>query len=50
MSVTDDPPPPVPNPAPIVPGVKRGDDVIDPMPQPPDDPMPVPEPLPEPDA
>ena len=43
MTLPDDPPP-VPNPAPTVPGVKRGDDLVDPMPQLPDDPMPVPEP------
>ena len=50
MPLPDDPPPPVPNPAPTVPGVKRGDDLVDPMPQLPDDPMPVAEPLPDPDG
>ena len=42
MPLPDDPPPPVPNPAPTVPGVKRGDDLVDPMP--------VAEPLPDPDG
>ncbi len=45
-----DPPPPIPNPAPTVPDIGRGGDVVDPMPHPPEEPMPVPEPLPEPDA